>query len=289
MTSSPVPRRAAFAAATLALALGATACGSSGESGADAAASETTTVAPTTLATSTTATTAPVGTSPGTATSAPATTAAMTTPAPTTPTTTVAATPATTTSCTSVAHLGDSTSVGLVSTSFIPDPALQIGGQYARVGATDSRLEISGARSIVETLPGQVNARDTAAALKQSGFDGCWVLALGTTDTANVAVGSNITRAERIDRMMQVIGDDPVLWVDVKTLVTSGAWSNPEMEKWNQELAQAQARYPNIKVYHWTEVVQDGWFSSDRIHYTSEGYTQRARLIADALAASYPA
>ncbi len=163
-----------------------------------------------------------------------------------------------------------------------------MGAQYARVGATESHLEISGARSIVETLPGQVNARDTAAALKQAGFDGCWVLALGTTDTANVAVGSNITRMDRIDRMMEVIGDDPVMWVDVKTLVGSGAWSNPEMAKWNATLVEAQAKYPNIKVYNWTQVVQDAWFSSDRIHYTGEGYAERARLIADALAATYP-
>ena len=186
-------------------------------------------------------------------------------------------------------HLGDSTSVGLVSPSFIPDPAQRMGAQYARVGATESHLEISGARSIVETLPGQVNAHDTAAALKQAGFDGCWVLALGTTDTANVAVGSNITRMDRIDRMMEVIGDDPVMWVDVKTLVGSGAWSNPEMAKWNATLVEAQAKYPNIKVYNWTQVVQDAWFSSDRIHYTGEGYAERARLIADALAATYPA
>ena len=93
----------------------------------------------------------------------------------------------------------------------------------------------------------------------------------------------------RIDRMMEVIGDDPVMWVDVKTLVGSGAWSNPEMAKWNATLVEAHAKYPNIKVYNWTQVVHDAWFSSDRIHYTGEGYAERARLIADALQAAYPA
>jgi hypothetical protein len=284
----PAPRRRlALTATTLTLAaLLLAACGSGGSSGE----SSPTTVSPaegTTVAGSTTATTAAsVTTAPATTAATTPTTAAPTTVAPTSPATTSAPT---TTSCRAVVHLGDSTSVGLISPSFIPDAEQRMGAQYARVGATESHLEISGARSIVETLPGQVNARDTASALKSAGFDGCWVLALGTTDTANVAVGSNITRMDRIDRMMEVIGDDPVLWVDVKTLVSSGAWSNPEMAKWNDTLAEAQAKYPNIEVYRWSDVVQDAWFSSDRIHYTGEGYAERARLIADALAATYPA
>ncbi len=186
-------------------------------------------------------------------------------------------------------HIGDSTSVGLISASYLPDKADRIDAQYARVGATDQRLEISGARSIVETLPGQVNARDTAAKLKAEGFDGCWVFALGTTDTANVAVGSNTTRRDRIDSMMAVADGGPVMWVKVKTLVRNGAWSNPNMELWNQELQAALARYPNLKLYDWPSVVQDPWFASDRIHYTSSGYAERARLIADALATTYPA
>ena len=278
------------------------ACGSSGgsatptepPSGGAGTTLAATTAAAASAVTTAAAATAPPGSTAAPATAAPATAAtASTTPAPGSAGSTVpAAAPpaaAATTSCKAVVHLGDSTSVGLVSPSFIPDPARRMGAQYARVGASESHLEISGARSIVETLPGQVNARDTAAALKQAGFDGCWVLALGTTDTANVAVGSNITRMDRIDRMMEVIGDDPVMWVDVKTLVGSGAWSNPEMAKWNATLVEAQAKYPNIKVYNWTQVVQDAWFSSDRIHYTGEGYAERARLIADALAATYPA
>ena len=44
------------------------------------------------------------------------------------------------------------------------------------------------------------------------------MVALGTNDAANVAVGSGYGYSERIDRMMEIIGDDPVLWVDVKTL-----------------------------------------------------------------------
>jgi ABC-type sugar transport system substrate-binding protein len=81
-----------------------------------------------------------------------------------------------------------------------------------------------------------------------AGYHGCWVLALGTTDTANVAVGSTVSRATRIDRMMSVIGNEPVLWINVKTLVPTGAWSNPNMLLWDQALVAAQAKYPNIKI-----------------------------------------
>jgi lysophospholipase L1-like esterase len=60
------------------------------------------------------------------------------------------------------------------------------------------------------------------------------------------------------------------------------------MQAWNRELELAVTRYPNLKIYDWASVAQTAWFSSDRIHYTPEGYRQRARLIADALATAYP-
>ena len=197
--------------------------------------------------------------------------------------------PAGHTSCRAIVHIGDSTSVGLISPTVLPNPADRIDAQYARVGVLEQHLEISGARSIVETLPGQINAYDVAKNLRAAGYHGCWVLALGTTDTANVAVGSTVSRAARIDRMMSVIGSEPVLWVNVKTLVPTGAWSNPNMLLWDQALVAATAKYPNIKIYDWASVVQDSWFGSDQVHYTSTGYRERAHRIADALAAAYPA
>jgi hypothetical protein len=192
------------------------------------------------------------------------------------------------TSCTSVVHVGDSTSVGLVSEDFIADPAARVDAQYRRVGVADPRMEISGARSIVETVGEQLNAADAAAAVKATGYEGCWVLAMGTTDTANVAVGSPVDRPARIDRMLAVIGDDPILWVTVKTLETEGDWSEANMQLWNETLREAQARYPNIRLFDWAAVVQDAWFQDDGIHYTSAGNVERARLIADALVAAYP-
>jgi lysophospholipase L1-like esterase len=61
------------------------------------------------------------------------------------------------------------------------------------------------------------------------------------------------------------------------------------MVQWNEALVAAQARHPNLQIYDWAAVVQDAWFQDDGIHYTSAGNVERARLIADALLAAYPA
>jgi hypothetical protein len=192
------------------------------------------------------------------------------------------------TSCTSVVHIGDSTSVGLISPKILPDPADRVDAQYRRVGVADPRMEISGARSIVERLPGQATAFEVAQAQIAQGFHGCWVFALGTTDTANVAAGSSVSRRFRIDEMMNLVAGAPVMWVNLRTLESADPWSDAQMQAWNRELDLATQRYPNLKVYDWASAAQVQWFSSDRIHYTPEGYRQRGRLIADALAAAYP-
>ena len=173
--------------------------------------------------------------------------------------------------------------------SFLPDPADRLDAQYAQVGATSQHLEISPARSIVETLPGQANADEVAHQLLTDGFQGCWVLALGTDDTANVYMGSQVERMDRIEQMMSVVGQQPVLWVNTKSLLEGGPYSEANMALWNDALLQACSKYPNMRVFDWASMTNDGWFISDGIHYTSEGYAQRARLSADALVHAFPA
>ena len=95
------------------------------------------------------------------------------------------------TRCQSIVHIGDSTSEGLISSNYLPKPGQQISSTYGRVGVQTEHFEISGARSIYETFEGQPNAYDVAQAWKGQGFDGCWVLALGTNEAANVSAGSN--------------------------------------------------------------------------------------------------
>jgi peptidoglycan/LPS O-acetylase OafA/YrhL len=198
-------------------------------------------------------------------------------------------TPPPRTSCASVVHIGDSTSEGLISPDYEPNPANRIPARYADVGIKQSIMKIVGATSVVESLPGTPNAYDMANQVKQGGFNGCWVIALGTNDTADVYVGSNVGRLARIQKMMNVIGNRPVMWVEVTSLLSTGPYSEQNMELWNQALQQAQAQYPNMRIYNWPAVAQKSWFINDGIHYTTIGYAHRATDIADALAEAFPA
>jgi lysophospholipase L1-like esterase len=188
-----------------------------------------------------------------------------------------------------VVQIGDSTSDGLVYAAFQPDAALRIPAQYRRVGVTRFIPRVSGARSIVETWHGIPNGYTVARWLVRHGYQGCWVIALGTNDTADVAVGSNVGLTARITQMMSLLGPAPVLWVNVKTLLTSGPWAEANMVKWNNALLAACSRYPDMRVYDWAGAARKNWFISDGIHYTAAGYVMRARLIADGLAEAFPA
>jgi hypothetical protein len=193
------------------------------------------------------------------------------------------------TSCRSVVHIGDSTSDGLVLPAYQPIRALRIAAQYRRVGIRRFIPEVSGARSIVETWHGFPNGYTVAQQVLRRGYHGCWVIALGTNDTADVAVGSAVDLAARIQEMMSLIGDQPVMWVNVKTLLHSGPYAEARMRLWNRALLRACPRHPNMRVYDWAAAARRNWFISDGIHYTPEGYAWRSRLIANALARAFPA
>jgi peptidoglycan/LPS O-acetylase OafA/YrhL len=192
-------------------------------------------------------------------------------------------------SCKAVVHIGDSTSEGLDDALYLPIEEQRIPARYTEVGAKEVRMEVQGATSIEEQFESMPNAQEVAAALKAEGFKGCWVLALGTNEAANIAAGSTVDERERIDKMMTIIGDEPVLWVNVRSLVEAGdPYSKGNMEKWDEELVIACATYPNMRVYDWASDVKDEWFIDDGIHFTSPGYAARAQLIADALAHAFP-
>jgi peptidoglycan/LPS O-acetylase OafA/YrhL len=191
--------------------------------------------------------------------------------------------------CKAVVHIGDSTSEGLDNVEYLPQEGERIPARYAEVGVRETHMEVTGATSIEERYEGQPNAQEVAAAWKAEGFKGCWVLALGTNEAANVAAGSTIGERERIEKMMAIIGDEPVLWVNVRSLVPPGdPYSKENMQKWDEELVTACNSYPNMRVYDWASDVKDDWFIEDGIHFTSPGYAARAQLIALALAHAFP-
>ncbi|HYK69348.1 MAG TPA: SGNH/GDSL hydrolase family protein [Streptosporangiaceae bacterium] len=193
------------------------------------------------------------------------------------------------TSCSSVAHIGDSTSVGMVSASWLPDAKQRLAAQLRDVGVRHVQIDASGGRSIVEELAGQQNGYRVATAWYGAGFRGCWVIALGTNDAANVAAGSAVGMLTRVQEMMAAVHGEPVLWVTAQTDLTSGPWSEANMQLWNETLVRASELYPNMRIFNWAGMVQPGWHLADGIHYTSAGYAVRATAIARALASAFPA
>ncbi len=192
------------------------------------------------------------------------------------------------TMCKNVTYIGDSTSLGLVSPDYLPNKKERISAQFARVGAVNQHLEVSGGRSIFETIPGIPNAYDVGSSIKAGGFKGCWVLGLGTNEAADVAAGSANSFDDRIRRMMSLIRNEPVMWVNVKTIATSGPYTEPSQKAWDKALLAACDRYPHMRIYDWAHDVKRVWFIPDGIHFTTPGYAQRSRLIADALRDSFP-
>ena len=114
------------------------------------------------------------------------------------------------------------------------------------------------------------------------------MLALGTNEAADVAVGSSVGLSDRVDRMMADVGNAPVLWVNVKSLLGTGPYAENNMADWDNALVKACAKYPNLRIFDWASVVSDSWFISDGIHFTTPGYATRSRMIADALATAFP-
>lgn len=192
------------------------------------------------------------------------------------------------TSCRSVVYIGDSTSEGQVSSQYIPDLHKQLWAQLASVGVRTTHAEVSGARSIVEVYKGNPNAATVAREYIANGYRGCWVLALGTNEAADVAVGSNVGLQGRVARMMQIIGNQPVLWVDAITLLKSSAYAESGMQRWNQALLAGCRRYPSMRVVDWAAHAKRRWFIPDGIHYYSPGAVARNQTVAQGLVEAFP-
>ena len=95
------------------------------------------------------------------------------------------------------------------------------------------------------------------------------VVALGTNDGADeVAFGSHI------DRVMELAGNRPVVWVNIDRASTEAAL--------NHALAAAQIRHNTLWVQDWNGFadLNPALRARDGIHLTPTGYAQRAALMA---------
>jgi len=180
-----------------------------------------------------------------------------------------------------LAHIGDSTTVGMISS---------IGPEYAKVGWPDAIVSAGGGRAIVRAKPGDITGLQAVQTLRGAGFVGCWVVALGTNDSANAAVqgGSpqdqDARRRDWVETMMAAIGNQPVMWVNVHMESVDTFYTVEASQSWNDVLRFEAKRYPNLYIYDWDSVVvaNPSWLGVDKIHYTTTGFQQRAHFIAQA-------
>ncbi|MCK0437882.1 SGNH/GDSL hydrolase family protein [Gordonia alkaliphila] len=194
------------------------------------------------------------------------------------------------TSCRQVIHIGDSTSVGIDDPAKFPDAADRLSAQYERVGAARTVLNATGGRSIVERVNGEPNALDAVTTERTRNPQGCWVIAMGVNDAANVGVGSTVSADERIDAIMAAVDGQSVLWPTVATRNPSvRGYDAANMDRFNAALARAATRHRNLRVYDFAADAQPSWFTDDGIHFNQSGTTQRNRLFATALATAFPA
>jgi lysophospholipase L1-like esterase len=189
-----------------------------------------------------------------------------------------------------VAHIGDSTSEHLWDASTVGgDPDATMEARYHAVGVVDVYNDTSGGRSMVERINRQQrNAIEVAEEVRASGFHGCWVLMLGTNDAANVAAGANVGLDARIESMLTIIGDDPVLWVNTASVSTIQWYGDDSMQAFNAALADAASHHANLWVLDWGAVVQPDWYGPDGIHHNATGRAWRTALTVQELAFAFP-
>ena len=196
------------------------------------------------------------------------------------------------TRCTTVIHVGDSTSIGMFDDGYLSDPQRNAQVTYKNVGAHEVVADVTGARSTVESLEGDPSIRDSVQRLLDQGYgeDACWIIGAGVNDAANRAVGGSGEEDWRVDQIMELLGDAPVLWPTAATNRDSGAYDNANMAPFNKALLAARDRYPNLVVYDWASDVHQEWFlPGDDVHYQTEGNEKRAEYFSKALTLAFPA
>ncbi|MDO4928690.1 MAG: acyltransferase family protein [Corynebacterium sp.] len=193
--------------------------------------------------------------------------------------------------CTTVIHIGDSTSIALDSEAYIVDPEQRLTAQYYRVGASVVVNDTKGARATFERLGSDPNIQEVITNLLAQNYeDPCWVLAVGTNDAANIQVGNSGPPSSRIDTIMELLKDqEKVMWGTLRTVnATDPAYIDTTMQSYSDAIIESCQQYPNLRVYDWRNEVHDDWFIDDGIHPNSEGAIAKAHRFADALAQAYP-
>lgn len=111
----------------------------------------------------------------------------------------------------------------------------------------------------------------------------CWVIALGSNDAGHIPPSA---WSSAIATMLDVVADDPVVWVNV--WLDNPTWPNytpPVSTAWNLALTTELAGRANVTVYDWADQATRtrGLLAADGVHATPAGQLARATGIATLL------
>ena len=182
-------------------------------------------------------------------------------------------------SCDIVAHAGDSLSVGME----------QVGlpGLYDEVADGPNLYSATGGQAIIEKTKG-VSGNDVVAnqvdQVKAAADDAkaCFVVAYGTNDANNVNASGADNIDERIDMILDTVGDaGEVFWVT--PAVAEGANFSGKVDEFNEALA-ARAATGELTLIDWASEVAPEDIGGDKIHLTGTGYKKMAAFVADSVA-----
>lgn len=203
--------------------------------------------------------------------------------------------------CTTVIHVGDSTSIGLFNTAQLPEGSGSGFQTYRNHGAKDVVDSVFGARATTKGFQKYPSAVESVSELLSKGQDPdtCWVIATGVNDAANYAALSDYGYKPNPDEMktnirtmLDKLRDYKVMWNTVATYQPSNAYyDNANMELFNKQLLEVADEYENVAVWDWAAEISQhhDWFiPGDGTHYVAEGNGQRAERFASALAKAFP-
>lgn len=115
---------------------------------------------------------------------------------------------------------------------------------------------------------------------KDAGGKSDWFIGMGVNDAANISAGSAHSASQRIDDVMELLGDQGTVWWPEVRSGPDPDTPAPDLpgaaKQFNEALHSAEGRYNNLKIVAWNP--GDDVYTDD-IHYNSAGMDERVEMI----------
>lgn len=202
--------------------------------------------------------------------------------------------------CGTLGWVGDSTSIGLMSgqanSTAEQVESFDIGNSESPVNSAFAdkapsvkhiTANFAGGRSLVEELDGTPNGVKAIESLVDE-VD-CVVIAMGTNDGANIAVGSQEDEASRIASALSAAQGKPVFWLTpvISPNAAVNGYTPESAEKFTASVHDSGKEIMRegdspLSIIDLSDKTEDDWFT-DGIHYTTEADQHRAEAVAEAV------